>query len=396
MGDSPAQIPPITEEFTPTAAAVAQAERILETLSLAAQNGSGAARLGERCWTKPLQRKRAAPWLGPERSEVAGVIEVGGPFFDELRVGQVYDTAPPMTLTSGAAATHQSIVGGRLRLPLNQHLSRAVTGRPAAMAAPGLVWDVAIGQSTLATHHIKANLSYRGLRFHRFPHVDDTIATRTEVVGLRDTSVKPGRRPTGLVALRMETTDQNGLKILDFYRCAMIPLSDSPGAGRQSATDNRAAFDSVKQSSLQVPAGWDLTELASSAPPPTPGTIFQCGTDVVSNAPELARFTLNIAAVHHDYRSSGERLVYDGHVIGLALAQATRALPNLVTLLGWQSCDHLAPVREGNTLVSRLELLAVDVLSDGWLIVELRSVASVVTPQEMTPVLDWRFAALAA
>ena len=33
----------------------------------------------------------------------------GGPHFDELTVGQVFDWAPSMTLTSGAAAVHQSI-----------------------------------------------------------------------------------------------------------------------------------------------------------------------------------------------------------------------------------------------------------------------------------------------
>ena len=50
--------------------------------------------------------------------------------------------------------------------------------------------------------------------------------------------------------------------------------------------------------------------------------------DVVSSAPELARLTLNIAATHHDSRVGGRRLVYGGHTIGLALAQASRLLPN--------------------------------------------------------------------
>ena len=41
----------------------------------------------------------------------------GGPYFDDLEVGQVFDSAPSMTLTPGAAAVHQSIIGDRLRLP---------------------------------------------------------------------------------------------------------------------------------------------------------------------------------------------------------------------------------------------------------------------------------------
>ena len=79
------------------------------------------------------------------------------------------------------------------------------------------------------------------------------------------------------------------------------------------------------------------------------------GGDVVDSAPELARLTLNVAMAHHDATSTGDgrRLVYGGHTIGLAAAQATRALPTLVTILGWHACDHTAPVFEGDTLRSR-------------------------------------------
>ena len=73
--------------------------------------------------------------------------------------------------------------------------------------------------------------------------------------------------------------------------------------------------------------------------------------DVVSSAPELARLSLNIAATHHDERVAGQRLVYGGHTIGLAPAQATRALPNLVTVVSWDSCDHTGPCPRRGHLV---------------------------------------------
>lgn len=87
--------------------------------------------------------------------------------------------------------------------------------------------------------------------------------------------------------------------------------------------------------------------------------------DLVSGAPELARLTLNIAATHHDWRVSGRRLVYGGHTIGLALAQATRLLPNLATVLDWESCDHTAPVHEGDTLYSELHIESAQAHADG-------------------------------
>lgn len=326
------------------------------------------------------------------------VTEVGGPYFDELSVGQVFDTAPSMTLTSGAAALHQAILGDRLRLPLDEHLSAGVTGRAAALAHPGLVCDIAIGQSTLATHHVKANLFYRGLRFHSFPHIGDTLYTRTEVVGLRANSNKPGRRPTGLAALRMETADQSGRKVLDFYRCAMIPFSDTWTDGAEYPHDDLSAIGPTDEPVYALPEGWSLSGLPSSSPSAADltGTTFQSSADVVSGAPELARLTLNIAATHHDSRvNGGQRLVYGGHTIGIALAQASRALPNIVTVLGWQSCDHLGPVHEGDTIASRLTVESVESVGGGASLLTLRSIAHVVVSDvEPVPVLDWKFTAL--
>ena len=53
---------------------------------------------------------------------------VGGPFFDDLHVGLVADSAPALTLTEGVAAAHGAIVGDRMRLALDAELSRRVLG----------------------------------------------------------------------------------------------------------------------------------------------------------------------------------------------------------------------------------------------------------------------------
>jgi acyl dehydratase len=322
----------------------------------------------------------------------------GGPYFDELRVGQVFDSAPSVTLTTGVAATHQAILGDRLRLPLDAHLSYAVTGATSALAHPGLVCDVAIGQSTLVTHHVKANLFYRGLVFHRFPVIGDSLFTRTEVVGLRENSPKPGRAPTGMAALRMTTIDQLGQLVLDFYRCAMLPLSPDADPDREPPADDLSAIGGEAVTLTKAIEEWNADAFRQRVPGPhfdrgLAGSVLHSGADVVSSAPELARLTLNIAAVHHDSRVGGERLVYGGHTIGLALAQASRLLPNLVTVLGWESCDHTGPVREGDTLVSELHVEAAEPLLAGGGILRLRSLVAAVGAADR-PVLDWRFSAL--
>lgn len=321
----------------------------------------------------------------------------GGPYFNDLCVGQVFDTAPAMTLTSGAAAVHQSILGDRLRMALDADLAAAVIGAP--LVHPGLVCDVAIGQSTLVTQRVKANLFYRGLRFHRFPVIGDTLHTRTEVVGLRSNSLKPGRAPTGLAALRMTTVDQRDRLVLDFYRCAMLPAE--PGGGSRQ--------DDLSTIGADVPvvdptAGWNAEEFRRRVPGPhfesavagLTGLVLRSTADVVASAPELARLTLNIAATHHDWRVGGKRLVYGGHTIGLALAQATRLLPNLATVLGWESCDHSGPVHEGDTLYSELRVESAAPAAQGG-VLGLRSRVYAVSDTADEPdrqVLDWRFTAL--
>jgi acyl dehydratase len=321
---------------------------------------------------------------------------VSGPYFDDLEVGQVFDSAPSMTLSQGAAGAHQAIIGDRLRLALDAQLAYAVTGATSALAHPALVCDVAIGQSTLATLRVKANLFYRGLAFHRFPVIGDSLFTRTEVVGLKQNSAKPGRAPTGLAALRMTTVDQIGRLVLDFYRCAMIPLSSDWETGH---ADDLTHVGADLAPPPDPTADWDADAYREKVPgahfePSIEGAVLHSTADVVSSAPELARLTLNIAATHHDSRAGGQRLVYGGHTIGLALAQATRLLPNLVTVLGWESCDHTGPVHEGDTVYSELHIEGAEALADGrGGVLKLRSLVFAVGEPDRQ-VLDWRFTAL--
>ncbi|MCU1642929.1 MAG: hypothetical protein JWN03_3204 [Nocardia sp.] len=325
-----------------------------------------------------------------------------GPFFEDLVKGQVFDSAPAVTLTDGLATAHRMIVGTRLRLPLDATLGQAVTSHSRPLADPSLVWDLAIGQSTVVTRHVKANLFYRGLRFHRFPHIGDTLHSRTEVVGLRQNAPKPGRPPTGMAALRITTTDQDGIPVLDFYRCAMLSMGDESLADIPGAVDDLSNIGPRQQLPFASPPSWDLREFRARVPgqhfaEDLVGARFSSTGDVVGSAPELARLTLNIAAVHHDSRiSEAGRLVYGGHTIALALAQTTRALPNLVTVLGWHRCDHVGPVREGDTLYSEVRVDSAAPSANG-VVVNLSAVVHADRPgAEQSQVLRWQFAALMA
>lgn len=318
----------------------------------------------------------------------------GGPYFEDLSVGQVFEAAPGCTLTEGRSAQHQSIVGDRWRLALDDHLARDVVGAP--LASPTLVWNVAIGQSTMATQRVRANLFYRRLALLRQPVIGDTLRTTTTVVGLRENTRREGRPPTGLAALHMKTVDQQGRPVLDFYRCAMLPLR--PGV---APTDHADDLDAIGRAQPPVdPAalvpGWDRGAFAGATArgtTPIPGEVIEvAGGDVVTSAPELARLTLNIAAAHHDrFASGGQRLVYGGHTIAIAASQLLRAFPDLATVLAWESCDHISPVHEGDTLSTRIIVERVTP-ANGWSLVDLWLQ---VTAERERQVLDWRLTGLA-
>jgi len=329
---------------------------------------------------------------------------VEGPYFDELAVGQEFAGAPGLTLTSGLAAAHRAITGDRLALALDGELCREVTGG-GPIASPALVWDVAIGQSTVVTQHAKANLFYRGLAFRRVPVLGDTLRTVTRVVALRQNQPREGRLPTGLAVLRISAVDQESRPVLDFWRCAMLPLREaSRQTGHADELDPPVPKD-PREGLGSLVSGWRLDRFAQrTAGPRLPAlrageSWAAAGGDVVSAAPELARLTLNQAMVHHDAAAAGgQRLVYGGHAIGLALAQAARSLPSIVTVAAWHSCDHLGPVHEGDTLRSTISVEQVDPLPGGGGLVRLRSVVRADASGGIAPreVLDWRYVAVVA
>ncbi len=324
---------------------------------------------------------------------------VGGPFYEDLAVGRRFADAPAVTLTDGLAAAHAAIVGGRFALARDRELALRVAGRP--LLSPALAWDVAIGQSTLVTERGIANLFYRGLLFQRLPAVGDTLKTVTVITGRRPSAPRPDRGPRGLVTMRITTVDQEGRTVLDFHRCALLPARQAlagGGEGEAEPPEANASPDMVARAA----SGWDLaafgTSFTDAAAGVEPGMTYElAGGDVVTSAPELARLTLNLAAIHHDATGSGARLVYGGHTIGLAAAHVSRIFPRTVAILAWQSADHLGPVSEGDTLHSAVTVETTTPVAGGTL-AHLRSrvTATAGRDQPRRDVLDWRLTALVA
>jgi 2-methylfumaryl-CoA hydratase len=339
-------------------------------------------------------------------------IVVGGPWFEDFVPGQIFD-APSVTLNSAHAVLHQAVVGDRLRLPLDERLAQAVTGNSRPLAHPALVANLAIGQSTPASFRVKANLFYRGLVLRQPVFIGDTLSTSTKVVALRQNAAKAGRAATGLVVLEITTLNQDGETVLKFWRCPMISCRD-PEANTGLADSLDAIPSEIPQSEIDaaVPRGWSLEEFrrriagAHFSDLAVGANYVVEARDSVSSAPELARMTLNMAMTHFDAAQSTYklRLIFGGQAIALALALAVRALPNMVTVLAWRGCDHLAPVFEGDMLGATLAIEALRPLPGGGGLVDLRAIvrsersadAQRLGQPKEADVLDWRFVALMA
>lgn len=332
-------------------------------------------------------------------------IVLGGPWFEDLTPGLEFD-APAVTVTAGHAALYQSLCGDRLRLPLDHATSRTVTGRDAPLVHPLLAINLAIGQSTWASQRVKANLFYRGLVLQRPVHLGDTLYTRTRVVARRQNRRQPGRAATGIVGLEMTTTDQHGETLLHFWRCPMIPCRDADadtGAVDDLESLGRDGPPFAQVAAAALPRSWDLRPTRAwqglrAADLATGRRYAVEARDSVTGAPELVRATLNLAMAHTDVRLSylGQRLVFGGHTIMTCFAQITRALPNLLGLSVWESCDHLAPVLEGDRL--RTEFTVSDIMPVGpapehgaLLRIEAIAYAARGEPELEAAVLDWKF-----
>ncbi|MCW3038515.1 MAG: hypothetical protein JWM31_420, partial [Solirubrobacterales bacterium] len=183
----PEQVQPINDGFAAGEDEHRWASGVITAVAAAAGSGSAVVRLDgqmvDEAMVRRARRIAALPARPPAATPTTDDARlVGPPYFDELAVGDVF-RAPGMTLTGGAAALHQAVVGDRLRLGLDAPLYEAVTGTAGLLAHPALVCDVAIGQSTPPSGRVLGNLFYRGLGARPVP-VGTTLRTRTEIVAL--------------------------------------------------------------------------------------------------------------------------------------------------------------------------------------------------------------------
>lgn len=307
------------------------------------------------------------------------------PFAEDLVLGVPLPEGPEVTIDAGLAAQYTAIVGDGLRATLSDSVSLALTGRHERLANPALVLAVSIGQSTVATRRVIANLQYRDIVLRRPVHQGDSL--RTVVTPLAAEWTRNGReRAKVLLGIRLSRGEE---LLADYQRLALLPVAD-PGALDATGIPEQRAAEPLADFHRAIPAEWTS---------PASGVVHAAGdewedplADTVSSARELVRLTHNLAAAHRDARAGldGRRLVYGGHTIGLAQASLARTMPDLLTVVAWRSCDHLAPVFEDDLVTVRTRIAGVEPFGDFRLVDAVVSVSAHRPGSDPVEVLDWR------
>jgi 2-methylfumaryl-CoA hydratase len=288
-----------------------------------------------------------------------------GPYYDEFTPGMTIPWLPPVTVTEADNVAYRMITGDQHLPSADRGLAARLTGRPGAMVYPGLAMQYSIGQTTNATRRAIANLYYRSVRILRTVEVGETLLTTTTVLGLSDGKPRDGQH-RGKVWLGIETVGNEG-PVARYERCALVAArSGSPGHGDEIPGPSDPA--PLAELAGLVPA-WDLSVL-----PTTSWSVGETRVDALRDhvdlAPALARMTFNQAFVHRDGTRSiyGKRLVYGGHVQGLAQASLSRVLPGIATVVAWDGCDHVGPAFEGDLLGFRHTLMEESAANGGRLL----------------------------
>jgi acyl dehydratase len=270
-----------------------------------------------------------------------------GPMYEDFTVGAVLPALPSLVMTEADNAIYRAITGDQHALAADPGLYRRVGGRT-ALANPALVMQVSIGQTTMATRQAIANLYYRSVRLLRPVDIGQTLTTVTRVLGLADATPK-GAQHRGKVWLGITTSSEEG-PVVQYERCALVRGRGPEAPGHASEIPGPSAASPLAELVELVP-DWDLTSLPSTTWPMGERRVDPL-RDHIDLAAPLARLTFNQAAVHRDatLTPNGRRLVYGGHVQGLAQASLTRMLPGLATVVAWDGCNHLGPAHEGDLL----------------------------------------------
>src|SRR4026208_568973 len=153
-----------------------------------------------------------------------------GNYFEDFKFGQVIVHPTPRTVTVGDVALYTSLYGTRFAVQSSDAFAKAI-GYPISPPDHPLTFHLVFGKTPpeISLNAI-ANLGYASCRFLKPVYPGDTLASTSEVIGLKENS----NRETGTVYVKSTGRNQNGDVVLEYVRWVMVRKRDkenpAPGA----------------------------------------------------------------------------------------------------------------------------------------------------------------------
>lgn len=306
-----------------------------------------------------------------------------GNFFEDFAVGQVIQHATPRTVTEGDRALYGALYPTRFALPSSAAFAASVGLTPAPVEEL-IAFHIAFGKTVPdVSLNAVANLGYAELRFHQPVRPGDTIATKSEVIGLKQNS----NGKSGVVYVRSTATNQRDETVLDWARWVMVHKRDVEAPAPDPVVPELAPALAVED--LIVPTGLDFSSYDFAAA----GELHRLGDYAVGERIDhvdgvtltdaehmlATRLWQNTAKVHFntEARPDGKRLIYGGHIISLARALSFNGLANAQLIAAINAGAHAAPAFADDTIYAWSEVLDVaETSAPGVGAIRLRLVAT--------------------
>ena len=303
----------------------------------------------------------------------AGTKTTRGHFFEDFALGQRLSHATPRTVTAGDVALYTALYGPRFAVQSSAAFARAC-GLPDAPIDDFLVFHVVFGKTVPdISLNAVANLGYADCRFVAPVYPGDTLATESQVIGLKENS----NRKTGIVYVRSAGTNQRGETVLEYVRWVMVRKRDHEVPAPDPVVPDlpgTVAADALSVPEGFVAAGYDPV-LAGSAHRWDDYAVGERIDHVAAMTIEEAEHQLatrlyqNTARVHFDARlmaesPAGRRLIYGGHIISLARALSFNGLANAWKVAAINGGQHTNPSFAGDTISAWSEVVDKAALAD--------------------------------
>ncbi|MFV0359514.1 MaoC family dehydratase [Tropicimonas sp.] len=286
-----------------------------------------------------------------------------GRFFEDYRLGETITHAVPRTLSGGERALYHALYPDRHALASSDAFARTCS-LPGAPFNDLLTFHTVFGKTVPdISLNAVANLGYAEGRFLKPVYPGDTLASESEVIGLRQNS--SGK--SGVVWVRTTGRNQNGEPVLEYVRWVMVRKADPGAPAPEPVVPVLAPV--LEPGRLAIPCGLDFSryDFTLAGEPHRWGdyaigeTIDHVDGVTVEEAEHMmaTRLWQNTAKVHFDatFRPDGKRLIYGGHVISMARALSFNGLANAQMIVGLNAGAHANPCFAGDTVRAWSEVL---------------------------------------